>query len=340
MPLSIPAKESLFGSSEAQYPSLVTAWDYSSDKLNRVADALAQALAQSSHPEAAIFLAGSYGRMEAGEPSDGDTLIVYRSAPPAHEKEALLKRVVRILEDNGVRGSNPRGVFRIQFALDTLVDTTGSHEENAASLAQRMLLLMEARCVHGFEFGAQVISRLLDHYFLYQQHDPSKELVFLLNDCIRYFRHICVNYQFTFANENEHWALRNIKLRHSRVIMYMGLLLIILNSSSKQYSTARRPYIEGELAHTPLARISRVLTEIDEKPRLARILACYNRFVAAVADPMTRGRLQLDYEQRHDHKDYKELKDNSDLLARDLADAVYEQRHRTWSPEVFEYLLL
>ena len=57
--------------------------------------------------------------------------------------------------------------------------------------------------------------------------DPRKNYVFLLNDLIRYFRTICVNYPYTKEPEEEQWPIRNIKLRHSRLMMYASLVAML-----------------------------------------------------------------------------------------------------------------
>jgi hypothetical protein len=204
-----------------------------------------------------------------------------------------------------------------------------------------MLLMMEARCIYGQEFGQVVEDALVNFYFQYHRAAPEKEAVLLMNDAIRYFRQIAVNYQFTFESEYEKWPIRNLKLRHSRVAMYMGLMALTLHASSNEHKSRKAEYIREEMRFPPLARIYRVFSSLGEHERADRILELYARFLAVIRDPSRGDLLQLNYEDRYEHADYRTLQQNSSEFMRALSELVYEQRdRRTWSAEVFDYLLL
>lgn len=63
--------------------------------------------------------------------------------------------------------------------------------------------------------------------------------VFLLNDLVRYFRTVCVNNQATSIREPHKRAIRNAKLRHSRIVMYCGLLFALARASGMRDADSR-----------------------------------------------------------------------------------------------------
>src|SRR6185436_13433920 len=102
---------------------------------------------------------------------------------------------------------------------------------NLGSLAQRMLLLMECRPIFNERVYRSAIDQILGRYLDLVRQDPRKDPLVLMNDLVRYFRSICVNYHFNFWRQQEKWGLRNVKLKHSRIILYAGLLFLVVNST-------------------------------------------------------------------------------------------------------------
>ena len=167
--------------------------------------------------------------------------------------------------------------------------------------------------------------------------DPSKELVFFLNDLIRYFRYICVNYEDSFGRENEKWAVRNLKLRHSRILMYAGLLFLI-GEASKDGIAEKSQVIWESLGLTPLERLAHVYERCGDRC-FFRVLGPYNVFLAKLSDPELRPRLNaFGYEERYSVPEFAELKWNSDAISAELLRFVFARRG-SWSERFFEYLL-
>lgn len=74
--------------------------------------------------------------------------------------------------------------------------------------------------------------QLLDRY-LDQSVKPQRPPRFLLNDVIRYWRTMCVDFAGKEREGPEKWGLRNAKLRTARKILFAGGLLPVLECESR-----------------------------------------------------------------------------------------------------------
>ena len=105
---------------------------------------------------------------------------------------------------------------------------------------------------------------------------------FLLSDIIRYYRTICVDYEFKITEENKDWALRNIKLRFSRKGLYFGGIAILLNSMNKR-DTDKYDYIRKNLRLPFADKIAHILLEQQKASEHANILSLYAAFLAKIS---------------------------------------------------------
>ena len=315
------------------YPSLKINWDYSYQKLTEFNQELNNKLKQQ---DISIVAAGSFGRLDASPESDLDYMIL---ADQRDDKLEEVKHItIEICQKLNIKTPNPSGVFSEIIPLNEMVDEIGSNEDNMTKLAQRMLLLMESRTLYNDEKFRDVIKRILERYLGDVITDPTKECVFFLNDLIRYFRSICVNYQFNVWKEEQKWGMRNLKLRHSRVLIYAGLLFLILNASKgSKIGKSKLNYMLERMELTPLEKIANVYIDCGDHS-LKRVLGIYNTFMHKMSDPRIRNDLRVDYDDRYNNPHYAELKVTSDALQTELTRFVLHHKFN-WTEQIFEYLL-
>mgnify|MGYP006430333249 CR=1 FL=1 len=206
---------------------------------------------------------------------------------------------------------------------------------------------METQPVYSNEDYRYIISQVVDRYATgYVKEDSKKEWVFLLNDLIRYFRSLAVNYQSDFENDSFKWLLRNIKLRHSRLIMYSGLLTLIAEGSKERKDKVT--LLQKNLLMTPLERIAWVYQQ-NKDWNFYRIAGLYDVFLSYLNDPDLRNKLLSEtdqentsekniYEQRYANPTFSNLKANSDSLIAELLRFTLGQRGN-WTERFFEYLI-
>jgi predicted nucleotidyltransferase len=290
-----------------------------------------------------IAIAGSYGRLEANEHSDLDFIPVRRVMKGADslELDATIKENLRALcTKANISSPNPNGIFaRSVPARKQIADFSGSHEESVADFGRRLLLLMESTCVFGDNDYSKLKLEILRKYGEDVQSDPRKNFVYLLNDTIRYFRTICVNYQWTKEkNEYGKWPIRNVKLRHSRVIMYFSMVAAI-GHLSKYCEGDKVDVIFALLNLDPLLRLF-VIYDLEGDQGYFRLAQFYDTFLRKMSEKSSRSDLaNIEYPNRYESDVFASLKANSDGLSAELW-RFLTGRMAHWEQRFFEYLIL
>jgi predicted nucleotidyltransferase len=188
-----------------RYSALATAWDYTVARLEELRTRLTD---QFSKDVVTVALAGSLGRLEASRKSDVDYIMIVTDESKGPENIGIMNRHLAELRFDP---PNPKGVFAKARTVDELVSKFGDADEPLDLFGKRLLLLLECRPIFHPEGFEECVKKVFDRYANYVLQEPTKEFVVLLNDLIRYFRAICVNYESSFIRENEKWTIRNIK---------------------------------------------------------------------------------------------------------------------------------
>lgn len=315
-----------------RYPALRDNWDFSVQFLKYLSKQCVNTVSKNVDT---IAVAGSFGRLEASRESDVDYIMVVTDPEDSsvqEDKEALQQTI----KQYGVSPPNKSGVFFQPRSKSELIDTVGNPNETADELGKRMLLLLESRPVYRADVFDELLDDLFTRYSEYVLADPDKEFTFLANDLMRYFRFICVNYQANFWRQNEKWALRNLKLRHSRIVMYAGLLFL-LGEASKNRSPDKVETVRTHLSYTPLERLAWVY-EQNGDGGFFRILGLYNLFVSRLSDSDWRAKLKdVEYDDRYAVSAFAEMKANSDAFIAEFVRFTFARRGQ-WSDRFFEYL--
>lgn len=335
-----------------RYPAVKENWEHSSKTINDIRECL---IAEETNipPEIrTIAAAGSTGRMESNPGvSDADLIIVLSNNINLDSDEArqVYDRVWELLEPLKLERPKKTGVFAEPINQKQLLDSIGKANEGYETYAKRLLLLLETQPLYKNDEYTNLINAIVGRYAdKYVKVDSKKEWTLLLNDLIRYFRSLAVNYQWDFDNDLEKWAIRNIKLRHSRLVMYSGLLLL-LGEASKLRSD-KVCWLQDKLKMTPLERIAWVY-EQNSDWSFHRVIGPYNTFLSELNKKKVRESLNYNppdlnpqegqegsYENRFNNPEFANLKANSDGLIAELLRFVLAQRGN-WSERFFEYLI-
>ncbi len=197
-----------------------------------------------------------------------------------------------IAHNLGLRISKSDGIFRDAISPALMLDRNalGRLDESPKVFGKRIQILLDTRPLSGTEYFYGVRRRILEWYA-----GPSKKFAgeapweYLLSDLIRYANSYR-NWQATKVERtaDDSWALRQVKLRSSRLITWMGLWSLILHAWEQPGDGLE--WLEMRLNLTPLERIAHVFGEAAS-PAMTEVLMSYESILAKLQDPGIRSQL-------------------------------------------------
>jgi hypothetical protein len=237
-------------------------------------------------PDACVALLGSWGRHEVTRASDDDAIVLFAGEP----REGARPTAGEISATLGGPPPGPEGLFGDTVWLADLTHRIGLDADTNTNLTRRMLFLLESVPVAGEDVHARAREALVQTYLAAHERDyrPPR---FLLNDLVRYWRTIAVDFEGKQrARAGEGWGLRHAKLRFSRKILFAGGLLPVLECHA--LPAAEMPaFLAARLEEPPLDRIARAFAERGMADAGARSLRAYDGFLDMLDDPATRDEL-------------------------------------------------
>jgi hypothetical protein len=237
-------------------------------------------------PDVAVVAMGSWGRGELTAGSDDDVLVVGTGAPRAGVRPGPGELRPAINPPAG-----EQGLFDEVAWTRELVDRIGLQEDTNEITTRRLLLLLESAPLLGEDAYLGVLRTILDAYLAGERKDRRPPR-FLLNDVIRYWRTICVDFEAKArAGDGRKWALRQAKLRTSRTILFAGGLLPVLECHHVVADEAPATLLD-QLTRPPTDRLAAAFLSYDAPDAGARTLGAYDRFLGLMDEPGVRAELE------------------------------------------------
>ncbi len=236
---------------------------------------------------ATVVLMGSWGRREVTSESDDDFMVLL-DGPRRENAQPGLAWVAEVLR---ARAPGPEEMFGAQVWLEDLRGKIGRDEDTNTNLTRRMLFVLESVPVCGEQAYRRARRALLTGYLEanVKHHRPPR---FLLNDVIRYWRTIAVDFESKMrARKGEGWGLRNAKLRLSRKALFAGGLLPVLECH-RYAADDMLDYLDERMSVAPLDRIADAFVDHHALDAGVRALSAYDAFLAILHDREQRSRLR------------------------------------------------
>jgi hypothetical protein len=258
-------------------------------ELDRLAEALENAQLASG---LSIVEFGSWARGELTPESDDDWALL--AAEPFDPVDPAIREGMEAAATVlGAEGKAPgaQAVFGVPFDGRSLIEQVGLDADTNTNLTRRLLLLLESREVAG-DAHEESWNRVLGRYLDYGVKDyrPPR---FLLNDLVRYWRTICVDFEGKLAQaggEDPKWVSRNAKLRTSRKLLFAGGLVPLLLCHLLRADEMPR-FLTAWLSATPADRLAAAFLQFDAVEEGARTLAAYDRWLRIMSDAEARAEL-------------------------------------------------
>lgn len=312
-----------------QVPALLAAEAFSRRKLAAARRALAGIWAERLDPEVAgataVFAFGSLGRLEASRESDLDLAVLYDAEmiSAAAADRARREAIAALAVDFDI----PEKTFDQAIDLHSLTRNIGGRLDSNETLTYRALLLTEGAWLAGVgrRMKAAVFRAYADATI-----SRGRFLTSLGNDLHRYYRTLCMDYRHKVEELDKSWAIRVLKLRHSRKLWHLAnLALQCWAVDAIDDDEARDVTLASRVGWPSLLRLFGALEHFGRPELVREPYLCLDRFLAALARAEVRAELAaLDYGARLDSPIYRELHENAERLDAASAEIVDLLFHR------------
>ncbi len=304
-----------------------------SDLQNNLTDAL--------HPAVrTVILSGSIGRMEQLHNSDCDLMVILEEDTLKDTKLATdaFQSVWRTVSSMDLGQPESDGIFSTPTSQAELCDesTLGHIDEDLSVFGKRFQLLLDSQPVIGDRAFDELLNAILMRYAKGDvSRGETREWMFLLNDLVRYFRSLSIRYQWYYLDRPDYWRLVNLKFKHSRFIIYAGLLLLLGECSRHQDKFA---WLAERLRLTALERIAHVF-ESHGDDGFQSIVVHFNEFLEHMSDKEFRTELASPHPGHpSEHPAYSTLEHTGAALRREITRFVLGRRGQ-WSDRFMELLV-
>lgn len=242
--------------------------------------------------DATVVLMGSWGRRELTSSSDDDYMVLVRGERGTAPPRPTVGAVARAFADDPDGFSDPgrEGIFAHVVHSADLVQRIGLDDDTNTNLTRRMLLMLESVAATNPEVLAATRRDVIDDYLSDSVKDfrPPR---FLLNDLVRYWRTIGVDFVAKDRKRGgEGWGLRNAKLRTSRKLLFASGLLPVLRCH--ELTAAEIPgFLAAQMALPPADRVAGAFLHYGALVQGAAVFSAYDRFLQLIGDAQVRAEL-------------------------------------------------
>lgn len=252
--------------------------DFSESKMHELASQLNNLTKLHELPGLCVYATGSFARGEASEHSDIDLFFLHRGtedeSPVTRLDElALFAEIIQIGEGLGFPTFSNDGEFLHVLYVGDMLRLLGGREDDFHNyFTARMLLLLESKPLANQDLFGQIMEEVVEAYFRdYPDHSKDFKPLFLINDILRFWKTLCLNYEHRRNRPEDDRAakikqqVKNFKLKFSRLMTCFGTIVAIC---AKEYPIERKEI----LSLTKMPPLQRFISAVEGEARLEDII--------------------------------------------------------------------
>ena len=209
--------------------------DYSLARLSDLREKLEPVKPLLAEHPLCVYATGSYGRLEAWSGSDADLFFLYDNADQSERFPwttfvRLSARLIEAIEEMHFPPFSGDGKYlEVQYVADMEQVLGSPRDDSLNAFTARMLLLLESQPVSDEVVYARLLECIVGFYYRdFDDHAETFLPAFLLNDILRFWRTLTLNYEHhrlklleltgdELVLKKADSALRNYKLKVSRL---------------------------------------------------------------------------------------------------------------------------
>ena len=298
------ALDRLRGANASRWPNITAAGLLSCDKLALIAEIARDLLPRD---EGSLVVFGSLARGEFTPGSDVDWTIMIDGRADSRHLEIVHSLKPKL--DTGFKAPGPTEVFGGLVFSHDLIHAIGGDEDTNRNMTRRPLLLRELVSIGASE-SEQVHNRIVngilyryveeDASFISRNEKKNRIPRFLLNDVVRFWRTMAVDYASKYRSRaGDKWALRNIKLRMSRKLLFISRFFMCISWALNKIETDGQEFLAQSLVsylrrwtqRPPLKSVA-IIVETYAPSLTAEIFDNYDSFLGLLRDEKQRKLLE------------------------------------------------
>ena len=261
--------------------------------------------------DAIVLVCGSFARREASEHSDIDYVMVTNGtdAYPGLGN-GVSSAIGNIVPNNPSKD----GAFGGPVNRSEILDNIGGDNDSNHNITRRILFLLEGEWLFNEE-GLRSFRREILRRYIRREMTDHQLALFLLNDIIRYYRTVAVDYEFKISGNGvpKPWAIRNIKLVFSRKLLYASGLFSIAMTADRARDK-KIEILEDLFSRPVMERMKTICGEARMEP----VMESYNRFLKFLGDSANRTHLETLERSERDDERFREIKNEGHHFTREL----------------------
>ncbi len=211
---------------------------------------------------ATFFCAGSIGRMEAGPNSDLDIFVLSGSPKMTRLKEVrVLSKIADLNDELGFPPfSDEMRYMKVYDSMQLINDTGKPRDDSENSFTTRMLIILESAPLGNECLYNDIVYQVCENYFRDNKGKKNFKPLFLINDLLRYWRTLCLNYEQCRDDPSKPWRKKNINLRFSRLTTVFSTVAMLM-IDNPQCADDLIPFLKL----TPLERLAKSVDTLGDE---------------------------------------------------------------------------
>lgn len=208
-----------------------------------------------------VYACGSLGRLEMTQNSDLDLFFISLLDSKVDPMEQNLNKYIffsKLYEINcamGFPAPSKGGEYWSIINKSDFLDIGSRKEDFNNSFTARLLFMLESKPLYNERVYNQLLEETVSKYFVdYQDHQDQFYPLFLMNDILRYWYTLTLNYEYRRDNKDsvnkKYW--KRLKLKYARLVTCFSMLACLYHKN------VTPDYVAECIKMTPIERLDKL----------------------------------------------------------------------------------